>query len=81
MRSHVSVTCVSVSLNLWVFLSLSLAERAPAGARDKSPEAGKRGGKNDREKDRTVAIPESRGAGSKREGAGGGRSRRHGQSG
>lgn len=64
-----------------MFLSLSLAERALAGAKEElSPEqvgpgwgeAGERGGK--KEKDRTAVVtvtPESRGAGSKREGAGG----------
>lgn len=63
-----------------MFLSLSLAERAPAGARDKSPEqvgpgwgeAGERGGKKEKDRTAVTVTSESRGAGSKCEGAGGG---------
>lgn len=89
-----SVLCMQVSLWSCDYLSvsgclfLSLTERGPAGARDKSlegvgsgwGEAGERGGKKNCEKDRTVVLPERRAAGSASR-SWGGHSGRHGQSG
>ena len=82
LRLCVSQALSSLGVPFCVWLRGHLGPRhSPEQAGPGWGEVEERGGKKEKDRTAVTVTPESRGAGSKREGAGGGRSGRHGRSG